>query len=56
MKLETIVLCSMCQQAIISGEGLGSVCFKIPDKEGYQYFHNRLRTGDCWERYLKEHK
>ena len=55
MKFGTIVLCSKCQQPIVSGEGLGSVCFKCPGKEGYQYFHNRLRR-DCWERYLRERK
>ena len=56
MKLETMVLCNKCQQPIVSGEGLGSVCFKTPGQEAYQFFHNRFRPGDCWEAYLKEGK
>jgi hypothetical protein len=39
-----------------SGEGWSFVCFKIPGKEGYHFFHCRFRTGDCWEGYLKERK
>ena len=56
MERKAIVHCCKCQQPITSVEGLGFVRFKIPGKEGYQYFHNRFRTGDCWESYLSEHK
>jgi hypothetical protein len=56
MKLNTVVHCSKCQQPIDSGAGFGIVCFKIPGKEGYQFFHRRFRAGDCWEVYLKEGK
>jgi hypothetical protein len=52
----TVVVCTKCQQPIVSGEGWGFVCFKIPGKAGYHFFHYRFRTGDCWEGYLKECK
>jgi hypothetical protein len=48
------VTCSKCEQPIVSEEGLGSVCFKIPGTEGYQLFHRRSRGEDCWEAYMKE--
>jgi hypothetical protein len=54
MKFGTVVHCGKCEQPIVSGEAWGFVCFKIPGKEGYQFFHCRIRTGDCWESYLKE--
>ena len=54
MKFRAVVVCSKCQQPIVSGEGCSFVCFKIPGKEGF--FHCRFRTGDCWEGYLKERK
>jgi len=56
VRFAAIVHCSNCQQPIVSGEGFGFVCFKIPGKEGYHFFHRRFRTGDCWEGYLKEPK
>jgi hypothetical protein len=34
VKFRTVVLCSRCQQPIISVENFGFVCFKIPSKEG----------------------
>jgi len=40
--------------AIVSGEGFGYVCFKIPGKEGYHFFHRRFRSEDCWEAYMRE--
>jgi hypothetical protein len=46
--------CSKCQQLIASGEGPGFVCFKIPGKEDYHFFHCRFRSGDCWEAYMRE--
>jgi hypothetical protein len=46
------VECSRCHQAILPREGV--VCFKIPGREVYQFFHHRLRVGDCWERRLSE--
>ena len=54
MKFRTVVYCSKCQQPIVTGEGWGLVCFKIPGKNEYQFFHDRFRAGDCWERYLRE--
>ena len=54
MRFAAIVHCSKCQQPIVSGEGFGFVCFKIPGKEGYLFFHRRLRTGDCWDDFLRE--
>ena len=54
MKFRTVVHCSKCQEPILPGEPFGFVCFKIPRKEGYQFFHNRFRSGDRWEFYLKE--
>jgi hypothetical protein len=56
VKFRTVVLCSRCQQPIISAENFGFVCFKIPAKEGYHFFHHRFRGGDCWEGYLTERK
>ncbi len=54
MGFRTVVICSKCQQTIVPGEGLGYVCFKIPGKEGYHFFHRRFRSGDCWEAYMRE--
>ncbi len=56
MKLGTVVLCNRCQQPIVSGENFGFACFKIPNKEGYHFFHRRFRGEDCWEGYLRERK
>jgi hypothetical protein len=38
--------CCKCQQLITSGEGFGYICLKIPDKEGYYFFHCRFRRRD----------
>jgi hypothetical protein len=46
--------CDQCHKPIISGENF--VRFKIPGKETYQFFHYRIRPGDCWEGHLKERK
>jgi hypothetical protein len=54
MKFRTTVICSKCQEPIVSGTGFGFVCFKIPGKEGYLFFHRRFRNEDCWEKYMKE--
>ena len=54
MKFSTVVQCSKCQDPIVSGQGWGFVCFKIPGEEGYHFFHCRFRAGGCWEAYLKE--
>jgi len=54
VKFRTVVICSKCQQPIVSGEGFGYVCFKIPGKEGYHLFHRRFRSEDCWEAYMRE--
>lgn len=53
MEFKTGVRCSKCQQLITSAE---FVCFKIPGKESYQFFHYRFRAADCWESYLRERK
>ncbi len=47
------VVCSKCKQPIVSGQGFGYVCFKIPGKAGYHFFHRRFRTGDCWDDFLE---
>lgn len=56
MKLETLIRCSKCHEPISSGDACGFVCFKMPGKEGYQFFHRHSQSGDCWEAYLKEGK
>jgi hypothetical protein len=56
MKLQKVICCSKCHEPIVSGESFGFVCFKVPGKEGYQFFHRRSRSGDCWDAYLKEGK
>lgn len=52
MKSDAVIRCCKCQEPIVSGAGF--VCFKIPGKEVYRYFHCRFRGGDCWDAYLKE--
>jgi hypothetical protein len=52
----TIVHCGKCSERIVVGKDLGYVCFKLPVKEGCQFFHRRFRSGDCWEIYLKQRK
>ena len=54
MEARTVLHCSKCRQPIVTGEGWGFVCFKIPGKEGYQFFHRRFRAGDCWDSYLQQ--
>lgn len=56
MKFRTTVACSKCQQPIISGAGFGYVCFKIPGKEEYLFFHRRFLNGDCWDAFMRESK
>ena len=56
MEFRTTVTCSKCKQPIVSGEGFGFVCFKIPGTENYRFFHRRFGGGDCWEAYLMEGK
>jgi hypothetical protein len=56
MKSKTVIRCSKCQEPIVSGESVGFVCFKVPGRESYQFFHRRFRFGDCWDAYLKEGK
>src|SRR6266480_4739038 len=52
MGQRTITHCCECRQPIISGEDF--VCFKIPGKENYHFFHCRVRASDCWDRRLKQ--
>ena len=54
MKVRAVTICSKCQQPIVPGAGFGFVCFKIPGKDGYHFFHRRFRNGDCWEAYIQE--
>jgi hypothetical protein len=56
VEFRTVVLCSKCQQPIVSGEGFGFVCFKIPGQKGYHFFHRRIHSGDCWDDYLRKRK
>ena len=56
MEFRTTVTCSKCKQPILSGQGFGFVCFKIPGKEDYRFFHRIFGGADCWEAYLKEGK
>ena len=56
MQFRTAVTCSKCKQPIVSGQGFGFVCFKIPGKDSYRFFHHGLGGEDCWEAYLKEGK
>lgn len=46
--------CGECRQPIFSGEFF--VCFKVPGKGIYEFFHCRHRAGDCWEGRLKRRK
>lgn len=54
MRFGAEIQCSKCRKPIASGDGFGFVCFQIPGRRGYQFFHSRFRDGDCWEAYLKE--
>jgi hypothetical protein len=56
VEFKTAVTCGKCEQPILSGENFGFVCFKIPGKEGYRFFHRMFGGADCWEAYLKEDK
>jgi hypothetical protein len=56
VQFRTPIICSQCQQPIVSEQDLGFVYFKIPSKESYCFFHRRFGGGDCWEAYLKEGK
>jgi hypothetical protein len=54
MEFKKVVVCSKCQQPIAPGEASAFVCFKIPGKEGYHFFHRRFQSGDCWDAYMRE--
>jgi hypothetical protein len=56
VKVRTVIHCSKCLQPIVAGEGWAFVCFKIPGKEGYEFFHCRFRAGDCWDSYLQQNQ
>jgi hypothetical protein len=56
VQFRTPIIRSQCQQLIVSEQGLGFVCFKIPGKEDYRFFHRMFGGADCWEAYLKEGK
>ena len=49
-----VAACNRCHQPIVSGEGVGFVCFKVPGSQSYQFFHRRSGGEDCWEAYLTE--
>jgi hypothetical protein len=52
VEFRAVVICSKCQRPIVSGEGFGFVCFKIPGQQGYHFFHCRFRSRDCWGVYI----
>ena len=54
MESTRVVICSECQQPIVAGENFGFVCFKIPGREGYEFFHRRFPGRDCWEAHMRE--
>ncbi len=45
MEFRKVVICTKCQQPIVSGAGFGYVCFKIPGREDYHFFHRRSTTS-----------
>ena len=46
MEFRTTVTCSKCKQPIVSGEGFGFVCFKIPGKQQVTtFFIENLAAG-----------
>ena len=53
MEFRTVAVCSKCKQPIVSGQGFGYVCFKIPGKEGYHFFHRRFRNRRLLGRFLE---
>jgi len=54
VEFRAVAICGKCQQPIVSGESSGFVCFKVPGKEGYHFFHRRFPGGDCWEAYVRK--
>ena|GEM_PF-2018506 len=54
MEFRAKVICSKCQQPIVSGEGFCFLYVQTPGKEGYQFFHRRFRGADCWEFFVSE--
>jgi hypothetical protein len=54
MKQATTFDCDQCHKPIIAHESF--VRFKDPGRETYQFFHWRIRAGDCWEGHLKKRK
>jgi hypothetical protein len=53
VKFNVVLICGKCQQPIVSGQNFGFVCFKIPGREDYHFFHRRFPGGDCWEAYVR---
>jgi len=51
VEFRAAVTCSKCKQAIVSGQRFGFVCFKIPRKDSYRFFHRGLGGEGCWEAY-----
>src|SRR5437660_12883076 len=51
---QSVCRCSKCKQLIVSGEGFGFVCFKIPGTESYRFFHRRFCRGERWEAYPEQ--
>jgi hypothetical protein len=54
MRQATTFKCDQCHKPILAPEGF--VRFKDPGRDTYQFFHYRIRTGDCWEGHLKKGK
>jgi len=43
-------VCSACSKPIDTKGSFDFICFKIPGKDGYRYFHRE----PCWKDYVKE--
>ena len=56
MRFASVVICSKCQQPIVSGEAFGFIYLNTAGKESYSFFHRRIEGRDCWEAYLNEGK
>jgi hypothetical protein len=54
VEFKTLIICSKCQQPIVSREGYGFACFKIPGQDAYHFFHRRFLGEDCWDAYMRE--
>ena len=56
VRFASVVICSKCQQPIVSGEAFGFIYLNTAGKESYSFFHRRIEGRGCWEAYLNEGK